>query len=54
MLINALGLGDVMLCGSNNQNLISWADGEPPWNLTETEGKENALYKTVQRQLNGK
>lgn len=54
MLMNALGLGDIMLCGSNNQNLTSWADGESPWNLTEAEGKENALYKTVQQQLNGK
>lgn len=44
-MINALGLGDITLWRSSDRSLISWADGEPPRNFIETEGKENApLY----------
>lgn len=45
MVINAPGLSDTTLCGSNNQNRISWADGEPHGILLRLRGKEHApLY----------
>lgn len=40
MMINALGLGDIVLCGANNQNHISWLDGEPHGILLRLRGKK--------------
>lgn len=43
MMINALGLGDIMLCGFNNQNRISWEGGEPHGILLRRRGKKMLL-----------
>lgn len=43
MMINALGLSDIMLRECNNQNLNSWADGEPHGILLRLRGQKMLL-----------
>lgn len=43
MMTNALGLGDIVLCGANNQNHISWLDEELHGILLRLKGKKMIL-----------
>ena len=43
LMINALGLGDITLWRSNNQNVTSWVDGEPRGILLSLRGKKILL-----------
>lgn len=43
LMINALGLGDITLWRSTNQNVTSWVDGEPRGILLSLRGKKILL-----------
>lgn len=43
LMINALGLGDITLWRSTNQNVTSWVDGEPHGILLSLRGKKILL-----------